>query len=97
MDGKLDIEFTVERGRGYVNADQQPIKSEEIIGLLPVDSIYTPVVKVNYTVETARVGKRTDYDKLILEIWTNGSISPSEAISPFRADSDGISGIVYRN
>ncbi len=80
-DGKLDIEFTVERGRGYVNADQQPIKSEEIIGLLPVDSIYTPVVKVNYTVETARVGKRTDYDKLILEIWTNGSISPSEAIS----------------
>ncbi len=80
-DGKLDIEFTVERGRGYVNADQQPIKSEEIIGLLPVDSIYTPVIKVNYTVESARVGKRTDYDKLVLEIWTNGSISPSEAIS----------------
>jgi DNA-directed RNA polymerase subunit alpha len=80
-DGKLDIEFTVERGRGYVNADQQPIKAEEILGLLPVDSIYTPVIKVNYTVESARVGKRTDYDKLILEIWTNGSISPSEAIS----------------
>ena len=80
-DGKLDIEFTVERGRGYVNADQQPIKSEEIVDLLPVDSIYTPVIKVNYTVESARVGKRTDYDKLILEIWTNGSISPSEAIS----------------
>lgn len=80
-DGKLDIEFTVERGRGYVNADQQPIKTEEIVGLLPVDSIYTPVIKVNYTVEPARVGKRTDYDKLLLEIWTNGSISPSEAIS----------------
>lgn len=81
VDGKLDIEFTVEKGRGYVNADQQPIKQEEILGLLPIDSIYTPVIKVNYTVETARVGKRTDYDKLILEIWTNGSITPSEGIS----------------
>lgn len=81
VDGKLEMELTVERGRGYVSADQQPIKNDEIVGLIPIDSIYTPVKKVNYTVDTARVGKRTDFDKLILEVWTNGSISPSEAVS----------------
>lgn len=80
-DGKLDIEMTVERGRGYVSADQQPYKNVDIIGLIPVDSIYTPVVRVNYTVDAARVGKRTDFDKLVLEVWTNGSIRPEEAIS----------------
>ncbi|HHW60685.1 MAG TPA: DNA-directed RNA polymerase subunit alpha [Syntrophomonadaceae bacterium] len=80
-DGKLDIEMTVERGRGYVSADQQPYKDEDIVGLIPIDSIYTPVTRVNYTVETARVGKRTDFDKLILGVWTNGSIQPEEAIS----------------
>lgn len=80
-DGSLDIEMTVERGRGYVSADQQPYKDEEIVGLIPIDSIYTPVTRVNYTVEAARVGKRTDFDKLILEVWTNGSIQPEEAIS----------------
>lgn len=80
-DGKLEIEMTVERGRGYVSADQQPYKDEDIVGLIPIDSIYTPVSKVNYTVETARVGKRTDYDRLILEVWTNGSIKPEESIS----------------
>lgn len=78
---KLNIEMTVERGRGYVSADQQPIKKEEIVGLIPIDSIYTPVKKVNYTVDNTRVGKRTDYDSLTLEVWTNGSISPEEAIS----------------
>jgi len=78
---KLEIEMTVERGRGYMSADQQPYKNEDIVGLIPIDSIYTPVVRVNYNVDNARVGKRTDYDKLILEVWTNGSISPEEAIS----------------
>jgi DNA-directed RNA polymerase subunit alpha len=77
----LEIEMAVERGRGYVSADQQAYKTEEIVGLIPIDSIFTPVNRVNYTVDNARVGKRTDYDKLTLEVWTNGSISPEEAIS----------------
>jgi len=81
VDGKLAIEMTVERGRGYVSADQQPNKNDDIVGLLPIDSIYTPVTRVNYTVDNARVGKRTDYDSLTLEIWTNGSISPEESVS----------------
>jgi DNA-directed RNA polymerase subunit alpha len=80
-DAKLVMEMTVERGRGYVSADQQPNKSDEIVGQIPIDSLYTPVTRVNYTVENARVGKRTDYDSLTLEVWTNGSISPEEAIS----------------
>jgi DNA-directed RNA polymerase subunit alpha len=80
-DGKVEIEMTVERGRGYVSADQQPQKNDDIVGLIPIDSIFTPVSRVNYTVENARVGKRTDYDRLNLEVWTNGSISPEEAIS----------------
>lgn len=80
-DGKLEIEMTVERGRGYVSADQQPYKNDDVVGLLPIDSIYTPVTKVNYVVDNARVGKRTDFDKLVLEVWTNGSIKPEEAIS----------------
>jgi len=80
-DGTLEIEMTVERGRGYVSADQQPQKNTEIVGLIPIDSIFTPVTKVNYSIEDTRVGKRTDYDKLILEIWTNGSIRPEEALS----------------
>jgi len=78
---KLYMELTVERGRGYIAADQQPLKNEDIVGLIPIDSIFTPVNRVNFTVENARVGKRTDYDSLTLEIWTNGSISPEEAIS----------------
>ncbi len=80
--GKLEMEITVERGRGYVSADQQPIKKNgEIMGLIPIDSIYTPVTRVNYTVDNARVGQRTDYDSLTLEVWTNGSITPEEALS----------------
>ncbi|MEN6391522.1 MAG: DNA-directed RNA polymerase subunit alpha [Syntrophomonas sp.] len=78
---KLYMELTVERGRGYISADQQPLKNEDIVGLIPIDSIFTPVNRVNFTVKNARVGKRTDYDSLTLEIWTNGSISPEEAIS----------------
>jgi len=77
----VEMELTVGRGRGYVSADQQPIKNEDIVGLVPIDSIYTPVTRVKYNVGNARVGKRTDYDSLTLEIWTNGSISPEEAIS----------------
>lgn len=80
-DAVMEMEMTVERGRGYVSADQQPYKTEEIVGLIPIDSIYTPVNRVNYTVDNARVGKRTDYDSLTLEVWTNGSITPEEAIS----------------
>ncbi len=80
-DGKIDIEMTVERGRGYVGADQQVQKNDDIVGLIPIDSIFTPVSRVNYTVENARVGKRTDFDRLNLEVWTNGSINPEEAIS----------------
>ncbi len=78
---KLVMELTVERGRGYVSADQQPIKNDDIVGLIPIDSIYTPVTRVNYNIDNARVGKRTDYDSLTLEVWTNGSISPEESIS----------------
>ncbi len=78
---KLEMEMYVERGRGYVSADQQPNKNVDIVGLIPIDSIYTPVNRVNYTVDNARVGKRTDYDRLTLEVWTNGSISPEESIS----------------
>lgn len=80
-EAKLVIEMTVERGRGYVSADQQPNKNDDIVGLLPIDSIFTPVKKVNFTVDNARVGKRTDYDKLMLDVWTNGSISPEESVS----------------
>jgi len=79
--GKLIMEMTVERGRGYVPADQQPNKSDDIVGLIPIDSIYTPVRRVSQNGEQDRVGERTDYDSLTLEVWTNGSISPEEAIS----------------
>jgi len=79
-DGRLAMEMTVERGRGYVSADQKK-KDENVIGLIPIDSIFTPINKVNFTVENARVGRVTDYDRLMLEVWTNGSISPEEAVS----------------
>lgn len=78
--GRLVMEMTVERGRGYVPAERNK-KEEHIIGIIPIDSIFTPVPKVNYTVENTRVGQVTDYDKLTLEVWTNGSIAPDEAIS----------------
>ncbi len=76
----LIMEITISKGRGYVPAEQN--KSEGTpIAVIPVDSIYTPVRKVNYTIENTRVGQVTDFDKLILEIWTDGSISPKEGIS----------------
>ena len=78
--GKLKIEMTVERGRGYVPADKNK-KAEDSIGVIPIDSIFSPVQRVNYTVEDTRVGNVTDYDRLILDVWTNGSIRPEEAVS----------------
>jgi DNA-directed RNA polymerase subunit alpha len=78
--GKLFMELTVNRGRGYVS--QTKNKAEDMpIGTIPVDSIYTPVKRVNFLVENTRVGQITDYDKLTLEVWTNGTINPDEAVS----------------
>lgn len=77
---RLYMEMTVEKGRGYTTADRNK-QPNQPIGVIPIDSIFTPVTKVNYTVENTRVGNRTDYDKLTLEIWTNGAISPDEAAS----------------
>ena len=77
---KLNMEIYLDKGRGYVSAEDN--KSDDMpIGVIPVDSIYTPVEKVSYNVENTRVGQRTDYDKLVLEVWTNGSINPQEGIS----------------
>lgn len=76
----LNMELTVERGRGYNTSDKNA-KENEDISYLPIDSIFTPVVKVNYSVENTRVGNRVDYDKLIMEIWTDGSITAKEALS----------------
>lgn len=76
----LVMEINLARGRGYVPADQNKTESTPI-SVIPVDSIYTPVRKVNYTVENTRVGQVTDFDRLILEIWTDGSITPEEGVS----------------
>lgn len=74
------MEMTVEKGRGYVVSERNKQPGQPI-GVIPVDSIFTPIRKVNYMVENTRVGQITDYDKLILEIWTNGTIKPDESIS----------------
>ena len=79
-DASLNMELTLSHGRGYVPADRNK-PAQTIIGLIPVDSIYTPVRKVNYTVENTRVGDATDYDKLTLEVWTDGTTTPEEALS----------------
>jgi len=79
-DGRLFMEMTVEKGRGYVPAERNK-KAEQIIGDIPVDSIFSPIYKVNYTVENTRVGQQTDYDRLILEVSGNGAIPPDEAVS----------------
>jgi len=78
---KLFMELTFDRGRGYVSAEKNKTLIQPTIGVIAVDSIYTPVLKVNYTVENTRVGQRTDYDKLIIEVWTDGTISAKEAVS----------------
>ncbi|WP_373897473.1 DNA-directed RNA polymerase subunit alpha [Haloimpatiens sp. FM7315] len=77
---KLHMEINVNRGRGYVSQNKNKT-SDLPIATIPVDSIYTPVKRVNYTVENTRVGQITDYDKLTIELWTNGTIKPEEAIS----------------
>jgi len=78
--GAIDIELIVKQGRGYVPAERN--KEEGLpIGVIPVDSIFSPVKRVNFHVENARVGRVTDYDKLNLEVWTDGSITPQEAVS----------------
>ena len=79
-DATLSMELTLSHGRGYVPADKNK-NAQSVIGVIPVDSIYTPVVKVNYTVENTRVGDATDYDKLTLEVWTNGTIDARDAVS----------------
>src|SRR5204863_8702791 len=77
--GKLQIEMRVKNGRGYVAADRN--YDEDLpIGYIPVDSVHSPVRKVNYSVEAARLGQMTDYEKLMLEVWTNGAIAPQDAI-----------------
>ncbi len=78
---KLYMEIVIDRGRGYVPSERNKQNLQSSIGVIPVDSIYTPVLKVNYTVENTRVGQITDYDKLTLEIWTDGTISAKEAVS----------------
>ena len=75
------MELTLDKGRGYVPADRNKQLLNPVIGVIPVDSIYTPVMKVNYTVENTRVGQITDYDKLTLEVWTNGVLCAQEAVA----------------
>ncbi|MBS3976390.1 MAG: DNA-directed RNA polymerase subunit alpha [Syntrophomonadaceae bacterium] len=77
---RLFMEITIEKGRGYVSADKNK-RDDHPIGVIPVDALFTPVPRVNYVVENTRVGQITDYDKLTIEVWTNGSIDPDEAIS----------------
>jgi DNA-directed RNA polymerase subunit alpha len=78
-DTRLAMEIVVERGKGYVPAERHR-RSEHVIGVIPIDSIFSPVQKVNYTVEDTRVGHATDLDRLVLEIWTDGSVRPEEAL-----------------
>jgi DNA-directed RNA polymerase subunit alpha len=78
--GKLHMELRIKRGRGYVAADKN-FDEDLGIGWIPIDSVHSPVKKVNYLVEAARLGQTTDYDKLTLDVWTNGSVTPRDAVS----------------
>jgi DNA-directed RNA polymerase subunit alpha len=78
--GKLLMEMRVKRGRGYVAADKN-FDEDLAIGWIPIDSVHSPVKKVNYLVEAARLGQTTDYDKLTVDVWTNGSVTPRDAVS----------------
>ena len=80
-DARLFMEITLDKGRGYVSSEHNKELMQPAIGVIATDSIYTPVEKVNYRTENTRVGNVTDYDKLILEVWTDGTISPAEAVS----------------
>ena len=77
--GKLNIEMRLKSGRGYVSADRN-FDEDLPLGYIPIDSVHSPVRKVNFTVEAARLGQMTDYDKLTIEVWTNGAISPQDSI-----------------
>jgi len=80
VDSRLEIEMTITKGRGYISADKN--KSADLpIGVIAIDSIYTPVERVNMSVENSRVGQVTDYDKVTLDVWTKGTITPDEAVS----------------
>lgn len=79
-DGKIYMEMEMVKGRGYVGADNTKDESQSI-GTIPIDSVFTPVKKVNFNVENTRVGQRSDFDKLTIEVWTDGTIKPEEAIS----------------
>ena len=78
---ELHMRMTADTGRGYNSADVNKARMDLAIGVLPIDSIYTPIERVNYTVENTRVGQSNDYDKLTLDVWTDGSLTPTEAIS----------------
>ena len=78
--GKLHMELRMKRGRGYVSADKN-FDEDLGIGWIPIDSVHSPVKKVNYLVEAARLGQTTDYDKLTVDVWTNGSVTPRDAVS----------------
>jgi DNA-directed RNA polymerase subunit alpha len=78
--GKLHMELRIKRGRGYVSADKN-FDEDLGIGWIPIDSVHSPVKKVNYLVEAARLGQTTDYDKLTLDVWSNGSVTPRDAVS----------------
>ncbi len=80
-DAKLNAEITISKGRGYVSAERNKAELQPIIGVIPMDSIYTPVTKVNYTVENVRVGQYTDREELAVEVWTNGTVKPDDAVS----------------
>jgi DNA-directed RNA polymerase subunit alpha len=79
-EGKISMEMRLKKGRGYITADQN-FDEDLGIGYIPLDSVHSPVRKVNYMVEDARLGRQTDYDKLILELWTNGAVTPQDAIA----------------
>jgi len=79
-DSKLYVEISITRGRGYVSADRNKVQNQPI-GVIPVDSLYTPVKRVNFKVENTRVGQITDYDKLTLEVWTNSTLNPDDSVS----------------
>jgi DNA-directed RNA polymerase subunit alpha len=78
--GRLQVEMRVKRGRGYVSADKN-FDEDLGIGWIPIDSVHSPIKKVNYLVEAARIGQNTDYDKLTVDVWTNGSVTPRDAVS----------------
>jgi DNA-directed RNA polymerase subunit alpha len=85
-DADVELEITVDTGKGYVGAEKN--KSEDMpIGTIPIDSIFSPVTKVNYTVTPARVGRETDFDRLALEIWTDGTLAPVDALAFARRSS----------